>query len=134
MDDTIKPTEDISPKKHQRQRLIAAMLHEPGLEKAAAFIGISTTTAWRIRKTAAFQTEYMQARRDAFLQSLARLQSACPSAVTTLLKLMVGVNSSDLTRLRAAESVLRHAKDGIELEDFATRLERCEKLNEKKIN
>jgi len=135
MDDTIKPTEDISTKKHQRQRLIAALLQEPRLEKAAVSIGISPTTAWRIRKTPAFQAEYMQARRDAFLQSMARIQSACGSAVTTLLKLMVGANSSDLTRLRAAESVLRHAKDGIELEDFGTHLEQIEKkLNDKKVN
>jgi len=48
---------------------------------------------------------------------------------------MVGANSSDLTRLRAAESVLRHAKDGIELEDFGTHLEQIEKkLNDKKVN
>jgi hypothetical protein len=133
MSEALKPTEKVSNKKYQRQRLIEAMLYEPGLEKAAASIGMSPTTAWRIRKTPAFQTEYMQARRDVLLQSLARIQSACSSAVTTLLKLMVGANSSDLTRLRATEAVLRLAKDGIELEDFATRLERLEEINKKKV-
>jgi hypothetical protein len=127
----IPPPERISKKREQRRRLIEAMLHESVLEKAAAAAGISPTTAWRIRKTPEFQAEYLQARRDAFLHSLARLQSACGSAVTILLKVMVGVNSTDLTRLRAVELVLRLAKDGIEVDDFATRLERLEEAHKK---
>ena len=133
MNKLVPPNGRISKKKYQRQRLIEAMLHEPGLEKAAASAGISTTTAWRIRKTPEFQTEYMQARRDAFLQSLARLQSACGSAVTILLKLMIAVDSSPVIKFRAAEAVLRLAKDGIELEDFATRLERLEEGSKKEL-
>src|SRR5689334_12583228 len=108
MNEPVIPTEKISnekisKKRDQRQRLIDAMLRESGLEKAAAACGMSTTTAWRIRGTEAFRTEYLQARRDATLQSLARIQSACGLAAATLLKLMVGADSSPAIRLRAAE-------------------------------
>jgi hypothetical protein len=126
MAEPVLPTGRISKKKEQRQRLIEAMLHEPGLEKAAASAGISPTTAWRIRKTPEFQTEYLEARRDAFLQALARIQSASGSAVTILLKVMIAADSSPVIRFRAAVSVLRLAKEGLELEDFASRLERLE--------
>lgn len=131
MTEPVIPTGRISKKREQRLRLIEAMLHEPGLEKAAASAGISPTTAWRIRKTPEFQMEYMQARREVILQSLARIQSACGPAATTLLKLMVGTDSSPAIRFRAIELVLRLAKEGLELEDFASRLERLEEFQNK---
>ena len=48
----------------QREQLILALLQQPGLEKAAAAVGISTVTAWRITKTPEFKEEYRQARRE----------------------------------------------------------------------
>ena len=44
----------ISKKARQRELLIIAMLQQPTLEKAAAAVGISATTAWRISKTAEY--------------------------------------------------------------------------------
>src|ERR1035437_9701574 len=35
----------------QREQLILALLQQPGIEKAAAAVGISSVTAWRIMKT-----------------------------------------------------------------------------------
>jgi hypothetical protein len=47
----------------QREQLILALLQQPGMEKAAASIGISGVTAWRITKTPEFQEEYRLAPR-----------------------------------------------------------------------
>src|ERR1017187_7054108 len=73
----------------QREQLILALLQQPGIEKAAAVVGISTVTAWRITKTPEFKEAYRQARRDAFTQSLGRLQQAAGAATSTLMKIMV---------------------------------------------
>src|SRR5712691_8628084 len=79
-------TGKVSKKVGQREQLILALLQQPSLEKAAAAIGISTVTAWRISKTKEFKEEYRNARWEAFSHSLARLQQASGAAVSALLK------------------------------------------------
>jgi hypothetical protein len=119
-----------SKKSRQREQLILALLQQPSLEKAAAAIGISTVTAWRIRNTPEFQREYRQARREAFAESIARLQHASGAAVSTLLKVMVDQESPASSRTRAADSVLRHAANAAELEELEARIQRLEQLNQ----
>jgi hypothetical protein len=65
---------------------------------------------------------YRKARRAAFSQSTARLQQATSAAVSTLLKLMVDTNTPPSVRVRAADSVLDHAKQAIETEDVDVRV------------
>ena len=55
-------TGKVSKKVGQREQLILALLQQPSLEKAAASIGISTVTAWRISKTKECKDEYRNAR------------------------------------------------------------------------
>src|ERR1022692_1998094 len=112
----------ISKKQRQREQLILALLEQPGLEKAAASIGISSVTAWRISKTPEFDQEYRQARHQVFSQAMERLQNAARPAVSTLLKAMLDKDASASTRVRAADSVLQHAADSFEREDLHVRL------------
>jgi hypothetical protein len=112
----------------QREQLILALLNQPGVEKAAAAVGISTVTAWRITKTQEFKEEYRQARREAFIQSLGRLQQAAGAATSTLMKIMVDPNAPAGSRVRAADRVLEHAQSALELEDIQVRLARLEQI------
>src|SRR6266404_2121955 len=98
-----------SKKARQREQLILALLQQPGFEKAASSVGISACTAWRIRRTPEFQEEYRQARREAFSQSVARLQHASSPAVSILVKVMVDQKVPASSRVRAAHWVLTHA-------------------------
>src|SRR5437867_6551055 len=111
----------------QREQLILALLQQPSLERAAASIGISTVTAWRISKTLEFKEEYRNARWEAFSQSLARLQQASGAAVSALLKVMVDKTTPAASRVRAADRVLDHAARGIEMEDLEARLTELER-------
>lgn len=112
----------------QREQLILALLQQPSLERAAASIGISTVTAWRISKTREFKEEYRNARWEAFSQSLARLQQASGAAVSALLKVMVDKTTPAASRVRAADRVLDHAAKGIQLEDLEARLADLERV------
>jgi len=112
----------------QREQLILALLQQPGIEKAAAAVGISTVTAWRITKTQEFKEEYRQARREAFIQALGRLQQAAGAATSTLMKIMVDPNAPAGSRVRAADRVLEHAQSALELEDIQVRLSRLEQM------
>jgi hypothetical protein len=82
-----------SKKKWQREQLILATLQQPTWQKAAASIGISEVTAWRIRQTPEFHREYLQARREAMSQSFGRLQQGSTVATSILLKIMVDPNN-----------------------------------------
>jgi hypothetical protein len=114
----------------QREQLILALLQQPSLDKAAAVVGISSVTAWRISKTPEFQEEYRKARRESFSQSLARLQQASSAAVSTLLKVMVDPRAPAASRVRAAGNVLSHASKAIELEDLNLRVAELERAVE----
>jgi len=68
--------------------------------------------------------------RDAFSQSIARLQQASGAAVSTLLKIMVDQSAPASTRVRAADSVLDHAAKAIEIEDIEARVSELERAAE----
>jgi hypothetical protein len=77
-----------------------------------------------------FDKAYREARRAAYGQATARLQQATSAAVSTLLKIMVDTNAPPSTRVRAADSVLDHAKQAIEIEDVEVRVAALEQAAE----
>jgi hypothetical protein len=77
-----------------------------------------------------FDAAYRKARRAAFAQATARLQQATGAAVSTLLNIMVDANTPPSTRVRAADSVLDHAKQAIEIEDVEVRVAALEQAAE----
>jgi hypothetical protein len=101
---------------------IAALLTQRNLEEAAKVVGITSATLLNWMKEPEFDAAYRKARRDAFGQSIARLQQAAGAAVSTLLKVMIDPNSPASTRVRAADSGLDHAAKAIEIEDLEVRL------------
>jgi hypothetical protein len=84
----------------------------------------------RWQKLPEFQKAYLEARRAAHAQSIARLQQATSAAVTTLLKVMVDAGTPASTKVRAADSVLNHSAKAIELEDIHVRLAELERATE----
>ena len=78
-----------------------------------------------------FQAAYREARRATFSQSIARLQQASSAAATTLLKIMLDPAAPASTRVRAADSVLDHAKQAIEIEDIEARVAALEAATQK---
>jgi hypothetical protein len=121
-----------SKKKCQREQLILAILQQPTWQKAAASMGISEVTAWRIRRTPEFRWEYLEARREAVSQSLARLQQGSAAAASTLLKIMVDPNNPASSRVQAANRILEQAKGGFILEDLELRIQQLEHRRQEK--
>jgi hypothetical protein len=114
-------------KARQREKLVLAMLQQPNLEKAAASIGISNATAWRITNTPEYQQEFRQARRAAFSHATARLQSGAGAAASALLKAMLDQSAPAASRVRAADLVFQHGAKGLELEDIEARVAELER-------
>jgi len=112
------------------EEAVAALLTHKNHEEAARAVGLGTATLLRWQKLPEFQAALCQARRDAFSQSVARLQQASSAAVSTLLKVMVDPSTPPSTKVRAADSVLGHAARAIEIEDIERRVSELERTAE----
>ena len=115
----------------RQDQAIVALLENPTLDKAAAVLGVSGVTLWRWMQKPAFLEAYRRARREAFSQSVARLQHASNAAVGTLLRVMTDREAPSASRVRAADVVLQTALRGMEMEDLEARLDRLEQLAER---
>ncbi len=100
------------------------------VEEAARAAGIGTRTLMRWLQIPEFQDAYRQARRDAFGQSIARLQHASSAAASVLLKVMLDPNAPASSCIRAPHSILDHAAKAIEIEDIEVRLSELERATE----
>jgi len=110
----------------KQEDAIAALLSQRNIDEAASAAGVGTRTLLRWMKIPAFDAAFREARRQAYGQSISRLQQGSTAAATTLLKIMVDPNSPPSCRLRAADSVLSHAAKAIEIEDIEARLRELE--------
>ena len=111
----------------KKEEAIAALLSQRNIEEAARTIGVAPNTLRRWMKEPEFDAAYRKARRDAFSQSIARLQQASSAAVATLMKVMVDPGAPPSTRVRAADCILGHAAKAIELEDIEFRVSELER-------
>ena len=115
---------------HKKEQAIAALLSQRNIEEAARAVGIGAKTLLRWMRLPEFDSAYRHARRDAFSQSIARLQQAATAAVTTLLKVMVDQQATVSSRVRAADAVLNHATRAFELDEIEARVSELEQAAE----
>ena len=114
----------------KKDEAIAALLNHRTIEEAARAAGIGSNTLLRWLQVPEFQACYRKARREAYSQSIARLQQASSAAVSTLLKVMVDPSSPASSRVRAADCVLDYAAKAIEIEDIEVRVTALEQAAE----
>ena len=114
----------------RQDRIIVALLEHSAHEKAAVALGMSTVTLWRWMQKPEFAEAYRKARREAFSQSVARLQHASNAAVGTLLRVMTDREAPAASRVRAADVVLQGALRGMEVEDIEARVSELERATE----
>jgi hypothetical protein len=118
-------------KASREDRAILALLQYPSVPKAAEALGIHPATLWRRLQKPQFQNKLHQARREAFSQNLGRLQQGSSAATSTLLRLMADAQTPASSRVRAAETILRHAQSGLDREALLLRLAQLETQVEK---
>src|SRR5438045_7040000 len=106
----------------KQEQAIAALLTQRNMEDAARAAGIGIRTLLRWMKDPGFEKAYREARREAFGQSIARLQQGTSAAATTLLKLLIDASTPASVRARVADSIFNHAAKAIEIEDIQARL------------
>jgi len=91
------------------EQIVLAPLERCTQEKAAAALGMSTTTIWRWWKKPEFQELYRKARRDAFAQVKGRARFAAPSAAANLIAVLLDPKAPPAAQLRASCAILKLA-------------------------
>jgi transposase-like protein len=114
----------------KQEAAVLALLSSKNVEEAARAAGVTPRTLYRWMSEADFDAAYRAARRQAYGQSISRLQQGSTAAATTLLKVMVDAATPPSTRVRAAEAILSHAATAIEIEDIDARLKQLEEATE----
>ncbi len=114
----------------KQEEAIIALLTNRSTEEAARAINLGIRTLYRWLKDPDFNAGFRAARRNAFSQSIARLQQMCSAAVSTLGKVMVDPATPAATKVRAADSILNHSAKAIEIEDIEARVTELERATE----
>ena len=111
---------DLKPK---QQVALQALLREHSVAKVAEAIGVTDRTIYNWLNTPVFARAYRRFRRDAFVQAVGLTQRYAPLAVNTLAKILTDTNAATHAKVTAANSLLRFAREGIELDDLVARVE-----------
>lgn len=114
----------------KKEEAIIALLTQRNVEEAAKSIGLAPKTLLRWLQIPEFDEAYRKARREAFRQSVARLQQASSAAVTTLLKLAVDPNVPAAVKARAAYYILTLGTKALEVDDIEARVAELERAAE----
>ncbi len=109
-----------------QQRAILALLVEPSVAAAAVKAKVGERTLHRWMRLEHFTQEYRLARREAFSQAIALTQRSSAAAVATLLRIMHDPKATWSARVTAATNILKFARESIELDDLADRIDRLE--------
>jgi hypothetical protein len=113
--------------KRRKEEAILALLTHRSIDEAARAAHIGSATLVRWMKQEDFNTELREAQRAAFLQAIARLQQVASLAVSLLMKTLGDPNAPAAVRVRAADTVLKHARCGMEIEDILVRMSEIER-------
>jgi len=107
----------------QQEEVIIALLRETTVPNASTATGVSERSIYRWLKQLEFSKEYRARRREAYGQAVALTQRYAPLAVTVLAKIMSDERAPMAVRVNAASSMLKFAREGIEIDDLAARIE-----------
>jgi hypothetical protein len=108
-------------------KAIAALLQEPTMQRATDVAGVTVRTLQRWQKEPTFRRALQRARREAFLQAVGLTQRLAPMAVATFAAVMKDALAPAAAKVSAAVALLKFGREGIEMEDFAERLEALER-------
>lgn len=118
------PTSNLTPR---QEKAIAALLTEPTVVKAAESIKVGERTIRRWLAEPEFDRAYKAARRSAFDVAVGLTQKYAGLAVHTLAKILADNSAPHAAKVSAAVAMLKFAREALELDDLARRLDELER-------
>jgi len=130
--DSFDPAEPTPGLSHKQEQAILALLAEPTVARAAKASSVGVRTLHRWLREEIFGKAYRLARRETFAQAVSLTQRYAGLAVQTLARVMTDETSPVASRVAAATSMLKFARDSIELDDLADRVEALEQTSKER--
>jgi hypothetical protein len=118
----------LAPSRARETALIAALLAGETVQSAAAAIGVSKRTAYRMRDRASFQRAYSAAKSELLTGAIAALHAAGLDFVTTLRSLATDPKAQSNARVQAADRGLVALFRAHEIYELESRLSRLEEI------
>jgi transposase-like protein len=116
----------------KKEAVIAALLSGKNQVEAARIAGVDPSTLKRWLRLPEFQTEYLQARRDAVSQANARLQHNSNAIASVALKLLGDPATPASVKGHLCLGLLDRANKSLETEDLLVRVAALELASEQK--
>jgi hypothetical protein len=117
----------------RQTRAIEALMSSPSITAAAKASGISASTIHRWLRDDVFQNSYLESRRRSFAQAIVISQKSAPVVIAALLRIVMNTKgrgkSRESDQIAACKLLLKYARDSIEIDDIALRLQRLEDGN-----
>lgn len=113
-------------KRLQDEEIIAALIAEGSIKRAAASLKCTTRTLYERMKKPEFKTLYTQAKADILKTATAKLQGNLCGAIDCLVSVMNDEKTAKQTRVNSAVSILQYAARFTETTDIIERLEAIE--------
>jgi pantoate kinase len=117
-------TSNLTPR---QEKAIAALLTEPTVVKAAESVKVGERTIRRWLANPEFERAYKAARRSAFDVAIGLTQRYAGLAVHTLAKVLADTSAPHAAKVSAATAMLKFAREALELDDLARRLDELER-------
>lgn len=111
----------------ENEVVIAALLNEPTVSKAAEKCGLSQRQIYERMKTKNFKEEYHQAKRSILEAVTNGLQTRLTAATETAIQIMQDKETSPQTRLNACNLIFNQCQKLTETIDILDRIESLEK-------
>lgn len=119
---------EMKPDESKVEQAVTAMLTCPRIHDAAALLGVSRTTLWRMAQEPEFQRRLREARLHLSQEIVVSLQANALEAVETLRAVMCETTSPASVRVTAASKLIElslRAKDQLDLEGRTAALEQA---------
>ena len=110
-----------------QSRAVPAVAHEPTMARAAEVAGVSVRTLQRWNNDPVFHAAVLRARKEAYSQAVGVSQKFAAAAVATFVKIMGDDHAPASAKVAAGQALLKVAREGIELDDLAARVEGLER-------
>lgn len=115
-------------KSRKEEQAIIALLTASTIKEAANMVGIGEATLWRWMQESSFKEKFRSAKKQAFSQTVSRLQQSSGEAVETLRTIMNDITAPAPSRVTAAKSILEMAMKAVEFEELEARVEQLEEM------
>ena len=107
--------------------ILAALLSNPTVKKAAAACGVSETQIYARLRNAAFKEKYVRARHELLAQSTAYLQGITGEAIQKMRDIMNDPDASPQVQLNAANAIASNSLKMTEQADILAQLDELKK-------